>query len=160
MKSNFSVCQDASTLSLWLLNLAEIRCCEIAFAGAQDKTGVETDGDGEKKENVPAESKTSKKKKKKDKASKEVKESQDQPNSSDTNNGPDLATGTENVEEDTSTVDVKERLKKVASTKKKKSSKEMDAAARAAAQEAAARSARLAAAKKKEKNHYNQQPVR
>lgn len=159
MKSNFSVCQDASTLSLWLLNLAEIRCCEIAFAGAQDKKGVETDGDGEKKENVPAESKTSKKKKKKDKASKEVKESQDQPNSSDTNNGPDLATGAENVE-DTSTVDVKERLKKVASTKKKKSSKEMDAAARAAAQEAAARSARLAAAKKKEKNHYNQQPVR
>lgn len=140
---------------------AQTRYCEIAFAGSsQDKKGVEADGDGEKKEIIPAESKNAKKKKKKDKASKEVKESHDQPNSSEMNNGPDLATGTENVEEDKSAVDVKERLKKVASTKKKKSSKEMDAAARAAAQEAAARSARLAAAKKKEKNHYNQQPIR
>ncbi|KAK4274382.1 hypothetical protein QN277_017610 [Acacia crassicarpa] len=121
----------------------------------------DAEADGEKRENITAESKSAKKKKKKDKASKEVKESQDQPNFADTSNaGDDEVTAPANVEEDTSTVDVKERLKKVASTKKKKSSKEMDAAARAASQEAAARSARLAAAKKKEKNHYNQQPVR
>ncbi|KAL2346813.1 hypothetical protein Fmac_000813 [Flemingia macrophylla] len=133
---------------------------EESHGAPQDKKGgVEADGDGEKKENVNAESKTSKKKKRKDKGSKEVKESQDQPNS-DTNNTPVWVSGSENVEDDKSTVGVKERLKKVASTKKKKSNKEMDAAARAAAQEAAARSARLAAAKKKEKNHYNQQPVR
>ncbi|XP_054788239.1 uncharacterized protein LOC129294125 [Prosopis cineraria] len=124
----------------------------------QDKKDAEADG--EKKENITVESKSAKKKKKKDKASKEVKESQDQPNTADTNNVGDEVTALENAEEDTSTVDVKGRLKKVASTKKKKSSKEMDAAARAAAQEAAARSARLVAAKKKEKNHYNQQPVR
>ena len=134
--------------------------CKIVLAGVpQDKKGVEGDVDGEKKEIAP-ESKNARKKKKKDKASKEVKESNGHPNSSETNNGPDMATGTENSEEDLSVVDVKERLKKVASMKKKKSSKEMDAAARAAAQEAAARNARLAAAKKKEKNHYNQQPVR
>ncbi|XP_054788314.1 uncharacterized protein LOC129294163 [Prosopis cineraria] len=124
----------------------------------QDKKDAEADG--EMRENVTAESKTAKKKKKKDKASKEVKESQDQPNVADTNNVGDEVTASENAEDDTSTVHVKERLKKVASIKKKKSSKEMDAAARAAAQEAAARSARLAAAKKKEKNHYNQQPMR
>jgi hypothetical protein len=118
---------------------------KIVFAGApQDKKGVDGDVDGEKKE-ITAESKNAKKKKKKDKASKEVKESNGQPNTSDV----------ENAEEDSSVVDVKERLKKVASMRKKKSSKEMDAAARAAAQEAAARNA-----KKKEKNHYNQQPVR
>ncbi|KAI4337381.1 hypothetical protein L6164_015805 [Bauhinia variegata] len=126
----------------------------------QVKKDVEADGDGEKKENTTVESKSAKKKKKKDKASKEVRESQDQPNSTDANNGPDEVTITEQMEEDTSTVDVKERLRKVASAKKKKSSKEMDAAARAAAQEAAARNSRLAAAKKKEKSHYNQQPVR
>ncbi|XP_004501275.1 uncharacterized protein [Cicer arietinum] len=126
---------------------------------AQDKKDTEADVNGEKKE-ITTESKNAKKKKKKDKASKEVKESNGQPNSSETNNGADLATGTENAEEDQSVVDVKERLKKVASMKKKKSSKEMDGAAKAAAQEAAARNARLAAAKKKEKNHYNQQPVR
>ncbi|CAN6681822.1 unnamed protein product [Malus baccata var. baccata] len=117
-------------------------------------------GDGEKKENQSAESKSAKKKKKKDKASKEVKESQDQPNNSGATNGPSEVTGAELAEEDTSNIDVKERLKKVVSGKKKKSSKELDAAAKAAAQEAAARRARLAAAKKKEKNHYNQQPVR
>ncbi|MBA0806632.1 hypothetical protein Gohar_022501 [Gossypium harknessii] len=117
------------------------------------------DGEGEKKENPPGESKSAKKKKKKDK-SKEGKESQDQLTITDATNGPDEAAGTEQNEEDASAVDVKERLKKMASMKKKKSSKEMDAAAKAAAQEAAARSARLAAAKKKEKNHYNQQPVR
>ncbi|PSS17795.1 Mitochondrial glycoprotein [Actinidia chinensis var. chinensis] len=111
-------------------------------------------GDGEKKENVPTESKGAKKKKKKDKSSKEVKESQDQPN------GPEENAGAELAEEDASGIDVKERLKRMALAKKKKSNKELDTAARAAAIEAAARSARLAAAKKKEKNHYNQQPVR
>ncbi|KAK9274021.1 hypothetical protein L1049_018835 [Liquidambar formosana] len=126
----------------------------------EEKKEGELNGDGEKKETAPVESKTAKKKKKKDKSSKEVKETQDQPNSSDFTNVPDEVAGTEQAEEDASVVDVKERLKKMASMKKKKSSKEMDAAARAAAIEAAARSARLAAAKKKEKNHYNQQPVR
>ncbi|XP_028779356.1 nuclear ubiquitous casein and cyclin-dependent kinase substrate 1 [Neltuma alba] len=126
----------------------------------QSNEDAEAVGDGEKKENSTAESKSAKKKKKKDKASKEVKESQDHLDGADTNNVPDEAAGAENAGDDKSTVDVKERLKKVASAKKKKSNKEMDAAARAAAQEAAARSARLAAAKKKEKSHYNQQPVR
>ncbi|GMJ07238.1 hypothetical protein like AT2G25670 [Hibiscus trionum] len=115
--------------------------------------------DGEKKENLPGESKSAKKKKKKDKL-KEGKESQEQPTSTNITNGPDEAAGVEQTEDDASTVDVKERLKKMASMKKKKSSKEMDAAAKAAAQEAAARNAKLAAAKKKEKNHYNQQPAR
>ncbi|XP_062022807.1 uncharacterized protein LOC133739100 [Rosa rugosa] len=126
---------------------------------AQDKDSV-PNGDAEKKENHPAESKSSKKKKKKDKASKDAKESQDQPNNSGVTNGPSEVAGTEQTEEDTSTIDVKERLKKMATAKKKKSTKELDAAAKAAAQEAAARRAKLAAAKKKEKNHYNQQPLR
>ncbi|XP_038710666.1 nucleolar and coiled-body phosphoprotein 1-like isoform X1 [Tripterygium wilfordii] len=136
-------------------------------ANAQDEPHVGTaqnkkadiDGEMEKKENSPGESKTSKKKKKKDKSSKEPKESENQPDDKDVGNGTDDAAGTEKAE-DTSAPDVKDRLKKLASSKKKKSSKEMDAAARAAASEAAARNARLAAAKKKEKNHYNQQPVR
>ncbi|KAK9100877.1 hypothetical protein Scep_024307 [Stephania cephalantha] len=119
-------------------------CC-----GKQENVSEEVHGDGEKKQNPAAESKTAKKKKKKEK-SKEAKEQ----------NQPDEAAVAEPTEEDTSILDVKERLKKVTSMKKKKSSKEMDAAARAAAIEAAARSAKLAAAKKKEKNHYNQQPVR
>ncbi|KAM2067136.1 hypothetical protein COP2_044784 [Malus domestica] len=67
-------------------------------------------------------------------------------------------TEAEQMEEDTSNIDMKERLKKVVSVKKK-SSKELDAAAKVAAQEAATRRARLAATKKKEKNHYNQQLV-
>ncbi|KAJ0089462.1 hypothetical protein Patl1_13182 [Pistacia atlantica] len=125
---------------------------------AQEKKG-EDNGYVEKKDDGPAESKSAKKKKKKDKSVKETKDlSQDQPDGANVGGGTDETAGTEKAE-DTS-VDVKERLKKVASMKKKKSSKEMDAAARAAASEAAARSARLAAAKKKEKNHYNQQPVR
>lgn len=134
----------------------------VASSGvAQDKKdGEEANADGERKENISAESKSAKKKKKKDKTPKEGKESLDQPNNSDATNGQYEAAGAEQTEEDASAVDVKERLKKMASLKKKKSSKEMDAAAKAAAQEAAARSARLAAAKKKEKNHYNQQPVR
>ena len=90
---------------------------------------------------------------KKDKSSKEPKEAQDQAN------GLEEAAVAE-PDEDTTSVDVKERIKKVAFMKKKKSSKEMDAAAKIAASEAAARSARLAAAMKKEKSHYNQQPVR
>ncbi|MBA0633159.1 hypothetical protein Godav_001800, partial [Gossypium davidsonii] len=131
----------------------------LSFISA-DAVQEKKDREGEKKENPVGESKSAKKKKKKDKT-KEGKESQDQPTCADaTTNGPDEVAGTEQTEEDASAVDVKERLKKVASMKKKKSSKEMDAAAKAAAQEAAARSARLAAAKKKEKNHYNQQPVR
>ncbi|KAL3819049.1 hypothetical protein ACJIZ3_004954 [Penstemon smallii] len=132
---------------------------EPADANKERKEG-QPNGDAEKKDIAPAESKSAKKKKKKEKASKEAKEPQDQPNSSEVPNGQDEAAKTEQVEEDASAVDVKERLKKVASSKKKKSSKEMDAAARAAAVEAAARNARVAAAKKKEKNHYNQQPMR
>ncbi|KAL6221838.1 hypothetical protein ACLB2K_005230 [Fragaria x ananassa] len=123
---------------------------------AQEKKVENLNGNLDKKE-TSGESKSAKKKKKKDKSSKESRESQDQPDIS----GNAAAEGTTETEkvEDTSTGDVKERLKKVASMKKKKSSKEMDAAARAAASEAAARNARLASAKKKEKNHYNQQPV-
>ncbi|KAK9130865.1 hypothetical protein Sjap_011352 [Stephania japonica] len=117
--------------------------------GKQENASEEVNGDGEKKQNLAVESKTAKKKKKKEKS----KESKEQ-------NQPDEVAVAEPTEEDTSVLDVKERLKKVTSMKKKKSSKEMDAAARAAAIEAAARSAKLAAAKKKEKNHYNQQPVR
>ncbi|WMV42799.1 hypothetical protein MTR67_036184 [Solanum verrucosum] len=131
---------------------------------------VSTDVGNEKKEGQPAEDvekknggakepKSAKKKKKKDKASKEVKESEDQPNSVGATVLPEETGGAEQVE-DASTVDMKERLKRVASAKKKKSGKETDGAARAAATEAAARSARLAAAKKKEKSHYNQQPMR
>ncbi|KAF8407010.1 hypothetical protein HHK36_006132 [Tetracentron sinense] len=131
-----------------------------SHGAAQEKKAEDLNGDGEKKENAPGESKNAKKKKKKDKSTKEVKESQDQHNCPDISNGTDEIAGTEHAEEDTSAIDVKERLKKVASMKKKKSNKEMDGSARAAANEAAARSAKLAAAKKKEKNHYNQQPVR
>ncbi|KAL5559227.1 hypothetical protein UlMin_035438 [Ulmus minor] len=130
-----------------------------ASSGAPKVKDAEPNADEEKKDNPPTEQK-SKKKKKKDKSNKESKEQQDQPNTSEVSNGQVEAAGAEQAEEDVSTVDVKERLKKMASMKKKKSSKEMDAAAKAAAQEAAARNARLAAAKKKEKNHYNQQPVR
>ncbi|KAK4388893.1 hypothetical protein Sango_2226300 [Sesamum angolense] len=126
----------------------------------KDRKEEQLNGDADKKENAPAESKSAKKKKKKDKASREVKEPQDKPNSSDVPNEQEETAGIEQVEEDASAVDVKERLKKVAAAKKKKSNKEVDAAARAAALEAAARSAKLAAAKKKEKNHYNQQPMR
>ena len=113
--------------------------------------------DSERKENAPAptESKTSKKKKKKDKLSKEVKDSE-QSNGIDASGLDEGVNNTEPTEEDNSAVDMKERLKKMASMRKKKSNKEMDAAAI----EAAARSARLAAAKRKEKIHYNQQPVR
>ncbi|CAA0821338.1 Unknown protein [Striga hermonthica] len=121
---------------------------------SKDRKEGQTNGDAEKDNVAPGESKSAKKKKKKDKSSKETKEPQDQPNE------PDKIPGAEHADEDSSTVDVKEKLKKMASVKKKKSGKEMDAAARAAAVEAAARSARLAAAKKKEKNHYNQQPIR
>ncbi|KAK6129702.1 hypothetical protein DH2020_036568 [Rehmannia glutinosa] len=127
----------------------------------KDTKEGQSNGDADKKDNyAPVESKSAKKKKKKDKASKEAKEPHDQPNSSDAPNGQEEIAGTEHLQEDASAVDVKEKLKKMASTKKKKSNKEMDAAARAAASEAAARNARLAAAKKKEKNHYNQQPMR
>ncbi|KAG6409631.1 hypothetical protein SASPL_127672 [Salvia splendens] len=122
----------------------------------KDGKEVQLNGVEEKKDSAaPAESKSAKKKKKK--ASKEAKEPQDQPNTSD---APHEQDETEQVEGDSSAVDVKERLKKVASAKKKKSNKEVDSAARAVAMEAAARSAKLAAAKKKEKNHYNQQPIR
>ncbi|KAJ7966095.1 stress response protein NST1-like [Quillaja saponaria] len=144
--------------------LSELEALLADFGVTQkESNGVpqeKKDANGEK-ESAAAGSKNAKKKKKKDKAAKEVKESQDQPNNADASNGPDVGEGSEQADEDSSAVDVKEHLKKVTSIKKKKSSKEMDAAARAsAAQEAAARSARLAAAKKKVKNHYNQQPVR
>ncbi|BAS92551.1 Os05g0179800, partial [Oryza sativa Japonica Group] len=84
---------------------------------------------------------------------KEAKETQE------LNGGVEEAAGAE-PDEEVASMDVKDRIKKVASMKKKKSSKEMDTAAKIAASEAAARSAKLAAAKKKEKSHYNQQPVR
>lgn len=138
----------------------------IGFLTFADATKVKKDGDAsgvgddEKKESLPLESKSAKKKKKKDKSSREVREQEDQPNSSDVTNGLGENAGAENAEEDASVMDVKERLKKMASVKKKKSNKELDSASKAAAIEAAARSAKLAAAKKKEKNHYNQQPVR
>ncbi|CAH2075744.1 unnamed protein product [Thlaspi arvense] len=125
---------------------------------SKEKKEGEANGVGDSK-NVYVESKSAKKKKKKDKSSKEVKEPQGEPNSSDVTKAPEEGAGTEEGE-DASAVDMKERLKKIASAKKKKGNKELDGAARAAAVEAAARSARLAAAKKKEKNHYNQQPVR
>ncbi|KAG6501223.1 hypothetical protein ZIOFF_041101 [Zingiber officinale] len=118
-----------------------------------DKTQLEQSSEGEKKESAgaPSENRISKKKKsKKEKSSKEQEEQDQNQEKGDI----------EAEEADASAVDVKERIKKVASMRKKKSSKEMDAAAKAAAIEAAARSAKLAAAKKKEKNHYNQQPVR
>ncbi|KAL2525505.1 Uncharacterized protein Adt_10559 [Abeliophyllum distichum] len=122
---------------------------------SEEKKDGQLNSETEKKVSVPAESKSAKKKKKKDKASKEVKEPQEQLGSSQ-----EESAGTEQAEDDASAVDMKERLKKMASAKKKKSSKELDAAARAASVEASARSAKLAAAKKKEKNHYNQQPTR
>ncbi|CAN6349860.1 unnamed protein product [Urochloa humidicola] len=136
---------------------------ELGLGASSNSTQDESNGkkdvdqvtDGEKKGDVPApENKSSKKKKsKKDKSSKESKEAQEQGNGSEEAAGPE-------PDEDTASVDVKERIKKVASLKKKKSSKEMDAAAKIAASEAAARSAKLAAAKKKEKSRYNQQPLR
>lgn len=127
---------------------------------AHEKKEGDQQGEGmEKKNGVTTEPKSAKKKKKKDKASKEVKESEDQPNNVDATIGPEETERAGQVE-DASTVDMKEKLKRVASAKKKKSGKETDAAARAAAIEAAARSAKLAAAKKKEKSHYNQQPMR
>ncbi|XP_059275166.1 uncharacterized protein LOC132029811 [Lycium ferocissimum] len=123
---------------------------------ADEKKEGQQAEDVEKKIGGTTEPKSAKKKKKKDKA-KEVKESEDQPINVDGTIQPEETGGAEQVE-DASTVDVKERLKRLASAKKKKSGKET--AARAAAAEAAARSAKLAAAKKKEKSHYNQQPMR
>jgi hypothetical protein len=136
--------------------ILKFKHCFHCCAYFSDKKSTGQAADEEKKEDVPAplESKNSKKKKaKKDKSSKEAKETQGQ------NEVVDDAAGAE-PDEDTAAVDVKERIKKVASMKKKKSSKELDAAAKIAASEAAARRAKLAAAKKKEKSHYNQQPVR
>lgn len=126
---------------------------------AHEKKEGDQQGEDTEKKNGSSEAKSAKKKKKKDKASKEVKESEDQPNNGDASIGPEETGGAGQVE-DVSTVDIKERLKRVASAKKKKSGKETDGAARAAAIEAAARSSKLAAAKKKEKSHYNQQPMR
>lgn len=144
--------------------LAELGCANPeatdSHGNAREKKLDNPTGEVEKKENAPGESKSAKKKKKKDKSSKEAKEHQEQSNGTEIINETDEAAVTGKAEVDTPAVDVKEKIKKVASIKKKKSSKEMDAAAKAAASEAAARNARLAAAKKKEKNHYNQQPVR
>lgn len=147
--------------------LAELGYTKEETSGRNDSHGIargknaESNGEMAKKENALVESKSAKKKKKKDKSSKEVKESsQGQPEGIDAGNDEAEEAGENKKLEEASAVDVKERLKKVASVKKKKSSKEMDAAARAAASEAAARSAKLAATKKKEKIHYNQQPVR
>lgn len=120
---------------------------------------VDSNREVDKKGNGPGESKTMKKKKKKDKSLKKTKEVQEQLGGTEVGARTDETTETKSFE-DNSTIDIKERLKKLASTKKKKSSKEMDSAARAAAVEAAARSAKLASAKKKEKNHYNQHPAR
>ncbi|XP_020239230.1 46 kDa FK506-binding nuclear protein [Cajanus cajan] len=143
--------------------LAELGYTQGEPSGHDDSHGVEKKENDQNgaviKENVSVESKSARKKKKKDKSSKEQKESQDQSDGMDVGSKTSETAGIEKAE-DVSSIDVKERLKKVTSMKKKKSSKEMDAAARAAASEAAARSAKLAAAKKKEKAHYNQQPVR
>jgi cobalamin biosynthesis Mg chelatase CobN len=131
-------------------------CLFMLFFFAAEKKGANPTVDGEKKDEAPApsESKNSKKKKnKKDKSSKEAKETQEAADGAEDN-------ASAEPDEDTASVDVKERLKKMASMKKKKSSKETDTGAKIAAAEAAARTARLAAAKKKEKSHYNQQPVR
>ncbi|WCJ29734.1 copper ion binding [Euphorbia peplus] len=142
---------------------------ELGYAkqdtGGQDDSHEEKQEnslDVEKKENVPGESKSSKKKKKKEKMSKEDKESEEQSQgTTGLGQGTSEAGETEKADDATGEIiDMKARLKKVASSKKKKSNKEIDAAAKAAAVEAAARRAKLAAAKKKEKTHYNQQPVR
>ena len=131
----------------------------LLLSGVQDKKVEALNEEVNKKENTaPGESKSAKKKKKKDKLSKESKEEQDQAVGVEVGSGTDGNVRTEELEDEP--VDVKEKIKKVASMKKKKSSKELDAAAKAAASEAAARSARLAAAKKKEKSHYNQHPQR
>ncbi|KAF3778349.1 hypothetical protein EJ110_NYTH43654 [Nymphaea thermarum] len=135
---------------------------EESQGGEVEKKGEEVNGTAEKKEgcSTQAESKSAKKKKaKKEKAAKEAKDPQEQMNGSHVDDPEEVAEN-EQAEEGTPQIDMKERLKKVASSKKKKSGKELDGAAKAAAIEAAARSAKLAAAKKKEKAHYNQQPVR
>lgn len=143
------------TVSKCAILQAKLQHFNRAIFAAETKP-VEQIDDGDKKD----ESKSAKKKKaKKEKSSKEAKEAQEQSDGAEINKIPEEATGVE-LEEDAAAVDVKERIKKVASMKKKKSNKDTDSAAKAAAAEAAARSARLAAAKKKEKNHYNQQPVR
>lgn len=147
---------------VWLdgyLKLDFPKCFSIITDVANEKKEGKPAEDVEKKNGGATEPKSAKKKKKKDKASKGVKESEDQPNNVDGTTGPEETGGAGPVE-DVSTVDMKERLKRVASAKKKKSGKETDAAARAAAIEAAARNSKLAAAKKKEKSHYNQQPTR
>ncbi|PKU83343.1 GPALPP motifs-containing protein 1 [Dendrobium catenatum] len=134
-------------------------CQTESNVATREKNPDEQRKDGDN-ENIIAteESKTSKKKKgKKEKSSREVK---DTPELADDADGSDGVIIAEAVEETAAGVDMKERLKKVASMKRKKSGKEMDIASKIASTEAAARSAKLAAAKKKEKNHYNQQPVR
>ncbi|XP_048133675.1 uncharacterized protein LOC115754916 [Rhodamnia argentea] len=126
---------------------------------AQMQKPVDSKGDVDKKENAPGESKRMKKKKKKDKSLKKAKEVQEQLGGIEVGTRTDETTEVENFG-DNATIDMKERLKKLTSTKKKMSCKEMGSAARAAAVEAAARSAKLASAKKKEKNCHNQHPVR
>ena len=83
-----------------------------------EKKEEDPNGAVEKKENATGESKNAKKKKKKDKSSKEQKESQDQPHGVDagTGNATSETAETEKAE-DASAIDVKERLKKVASMK-------------------------------------------
>ncbi|KAI3416982.1 uncharacterized protein J3R85_014818 [Psidium guajava] len=77
-------------------------------------------------------------KKKNDMSLRKVKEVQEQLGGIEFGARTDETTEAENFE-DNSTIDMKERLKKLTSTKKKKSCKEMDSAARAAAAEAAPR---------------------
>ncbi|GJN35874.1 hypothetical protein PR202_gb24687 [Eleusine coracana subsp. coracana] len=94
---------------------------ELGLGASSNSNQDETDGKkgadqvaGEKKEDAPAplETKNSKKKKsKKDKSPKEPKEAQDQ------------VDGSEEADEDTVAVDVKERIKKVASMKKRSRAK-------------------------------------
>lgn len=133
--------------------------CLFSLSDTSEGKKVEISNEDKKENNASGESKSAKKKKKKDKLSKESKEQQDQPSGTEVGSGADENVGSEKAVDGPS-VDIKEKIKKVASVKKKKCSKEMDAAAKAAASEAAARSARVAAAKKKEKSHYNQQPLR
>ncbi|KAG6521795.1 hypothetical protein ZIOFF_018928 [Zingiber officinale] len=92
---------------------------EMGIANKDNKKQLEQSSEGEKKESVgaPSENKILKKKKsKKEKSSKEQEEHDQNQEKGDI----------EAEVADATTVDVKERIKKVASMRKKKSSKEID----------------------------------
>ncbi|KAK6912685.1 hypothetical protein RJ641_022286 [Dillenia turbinata] len=149
-------------------------CLELHESESEDDLFDDGDDDVEEHDNepevsvqsepvvFPGESKNAKKKKKREKAPEEAKDTQDQHSALNISHAPDETAIPKQAEEmGATTVDIKERLKKMSlAEKKKKPTKEMDGAARVAAVEAAARRAKLAAVKKKERNHYNQQPCR